>query len=292
MERLLLVMVLMVFIHLIITMNYSIRLAGLRTRRLLMAVSIFNIVYLLASVSSTLQAPLLTSMVEHAIKAGMAQVGTTVPADQLIYQEAYREQMAMLAGRIRLLIMASTVGTFVGAILTPAFVHIFTRAIQLFEEVGSVTHMFMKLAFSFPLAPVKQSKRVLRNSLNSFLFWLRQKLMIPKTLLVANIVVNSIFTVGGVSALYAGALFPDFRSTAMILSGIVTGTAVVIGAIVVEPKVSLITDEAMRGDRGETEVKQLTLYMVITRFLGTLFAQVIFLPVAVFIKLIVQFLAK
>ncbi len=116
--------------------------------------------------------------------------------------------------------------------------------------------------------------------------------MIPKALLVANMLVNSIFTVGGFSALYAGALFPDFRSTAMILSGIVNGAAVVIGALVVEPKVSLLTDEAMRGNRGEAEVKQLTLYMVITRFLGTLLAQVLFLPVSYLIKYIAQLLAR
>lgn len=291
MDRLLLVMALMVFVHLIVTLNYSIRLAGLRTRRLLTAVSIFNVIYLLASVSNTVQAPLLTSIVEHAIKAGRVQAGAAVPVDQLLYQETYREQLALLAGRFRLLIVASTVGTVVGAILTPISVHIFTRAIQLFEEVGSVPRMFIKLAFSFPLPEIKRSKRIFLTSCSSFVFCARQKITIPKPLLAANIVVNSIFTVGGFSALYAGALFPDFRSTAMILSGIVTGAAIVIGALMVEPKASLITDEAMRGDRGEADVKQLTFYMVITRILGTLLAQALFVPIAYVIKYIAQLLA-
>lgn len=77
----------------------------------------------------------------------------------------------------------------------------------------------------------------------------------------------------------------------MILSGIVTGAAIVIGALMVEPKASLITDEAMRGDRGEADVKQLTFYMVITRILGTLLAQALFVPIAYVIKYIAQLLA-
>jgi len=292
MERFVLVMVLTGLIHLVITLNYAVRLAGLRTRRLLTAVSIFNVINLLSSAANTVQAPLLTSVVEHAIKAGMAQAGAAAPGDQVIHQEAYKEQLALLAGRIRLVILASTAGTVAGAFLTPAFVKIFTGAIQLFEEVGSIPRMFVRLVFSFLPARVKRGNLSFLPRFSSLFYWAGRRLLIPRTFLVVNIFVTGLFTTGVLSALYAGALYPDFRSTAAVLSAIVNGIAIAFAALVVEPTASLITDEAMQGRRGEEDVKQMAFYMVITRFLGTIFAHALFLPCAHLIKYVVQQLAR
>lgn len=287
MDRLLLVTVLTVFIHLIITLNYSIRLAGLRTRRLLTALSIFNVIYLFASVSNVIQAPLMTSIVEHAIKAGVTQAGVAVPGKQLIYQDAYREQLALLEGKIRLVILASTVGAVMGAIMVPAAVRIFIRAVRIFEEVGSVPIVIIKLFFSLPWRRAGAAWPRYR----SLTLLAKQNLTIPKKILLANIIITGFYTTGVLSALYAGAMFPDFRSTATSLSVIVNGAAVVIGAIAVEPALSSITDQAQCGARSELDIKQMTFYMVLTRLLGTFFAQVIFLPCAYLIKFFAQLLA-
>jgi len=287
----LVIVILTLVVHLISTLAYSVRVAGVRTRRLLTAFSLYNIIYLLASVSNTIQAPLLTSVMEHGIKAVLMDAGITGSAEQLIYHEAYREQLSLLAGQIRLVIVASTFGTLLGAALIPVFIRIFIRAIRLFEEKGSVAGAFLKLAASF----LQRGERpVRRHSLLSFTSIRKlagKKLSIPINFLLANIVVTGLYTTGVLSALYAGAMFPDFRSTAAMLAAMVNGIATVLGAVVVEPAAASITDEALRGDRDETDVKQMAFYMALTRLAGTILAQALFLPGAYFIKFLAQLLA-
>jgi len=290
MDRYLVVLALTVVLHLISTLAYSARVAGVRTQRLLTAFSLYNVVYLLATFSNNIQAPLLTSIMEHGIKAGAIQAGNLVPAEQLVYHEAYREQLVILAGQIRLVMVAATLGTMVGAVMIPIFVRVFVRAIQLFEKTGSVTWAFLKLPFS----------RLPWRGLHARLFFpfrcgsiktlLIQKIVIPKKFLLINIIVTGLYTSGVLSALYAGAMFPDFRTTAATLATFINGIATILGAIVVEPTASSITDEALRGDRDEWDVKQMAFYLALTRLLGTIFAQVLFLPCAHLIKLIAQML--
>jgi hypothetical protein len=290
MDRLFVVAALTVLIHFLMALNYSIRLAGLRTRRLLTAVSIFNVVFLLASISNTLQAPLLTSIVEHTIKAGVALAGPEVTGDQLYRQDAYQALLTSLSGQLRLIIAAATVGTALGALLSPIFLRGFTRAILIFEETGSIPRMFGKIVLEVPR--LTKTRKLLLPRPALLLFWVRQKLNIPKTFLLTNILVTALFTIAVLSALYAGALFPDFRSTAAVLSAVINGAASVTGALLVEPAASSITDQAMSGDRSEIDVKQAIFYLVLTRFLGTLLAQVIFLPCADLIVFLARLLAK
>jgi len=86
------------------------------------------------------------------------------------------------------------------------------------------------------------------------------------------------------SAIYAGALFPNFRSTAALLSAVVNGVATILSATVVEPTAAAITDQAMQGERGEEDVKQMVMYLALTRILGTALAQLIFVPAAYLVK--------
>ena len=290
MDRFVLVLVLTMFIHLVLTMNYSIRLAGLRTRRLLTALSIFNVINLAASAANTVQAPLLTSLVEHAIMAGALQTGVEA-GNQLLLEQVYMEQLDELAGQLRLAILAATIGALSAALLTPTFINLFTRAIRLFEATGSIPAMFGRLFLSFFRGDEGKSRLFSLPSWRNTMKFTRQKMLIPKKLPVINVLVTGIFTTGVLSSLYAGALHPDFRSTAAVLSVAVNSLAMVVVALAVEPKMSLITDEAMRGDRSETDIKQLIYYMVITRVAGSLLAQAFFLPCAYLIRCMVRVLA-
>jgi hypothetical protein len=76
-----------------------------------------------------------------------------------------------------------------------------------------------------------------------------------------------------------------------LLSAVVNGVATILAATVVEPTAAAITDRALREDRGEEEVKKMVLYLTFTRILGTVFAQLIFLPAAYFIKYVATLLA-
>lgn len=291
MERFLIVITLTVIIHLISTLAYSVRLAGVRTQRLLTAFSLYNIIYLVASFSNNIQTPLLTSIVEHGINAGAMQAGLNVPVEQVVSHAAYQGQLTLLAEQIRLVIAAATLGTLGGAFLVPPFVSIFVKAIRLFEETGSTLRTFINLAISclpWRLRPKRLHFGAYCTLLKQII---RQKIKIPKNFLLANVIVTGFYTTGVLSALYAGAMFPDFRTTATTLSMVVNGFATILGTMVVEPTASSITDEALRGDRDEADVKQMAFYMALTRLAGTVLAQALFLPGAYFIKFIAQLLA-
>lgn len=290
MERLLVVAALTAVIHFINTLAYAVRISGVRTRRLATALSLFNVIFLVASTANTIQAPILASMVELVIKTGQAQTGVRVADAQLINSAVYQALLASLSQNIRLVILAATVGTIIAAALIPAFVNIFNRAIFIFEETGSVPRMLGQIIIS-PRRFMKISGQIYLPGRSTFKIASKRKMAIPKTFLFLNIIVTGVYTTGVLSAIYAGALFPGFRSTATLLSAVVNGVATILAATVVEPTAAAITDQAIRGDRGEEDVKQMVLYLTLTRIVGTVFAQLIFLPSAYLVKYVASLLA-
>lgn len=289
MERLLAVAVLTAIIHLINTLIYAVRISGVRTQRLATAFSLFNVIFLLASTANSIQGFLLASIVEKAIKVAQTEAGTSV-LEQLVYHPAYQAQLSVLEHNIRLVIAAATLGTLIGAALIPVFVNIFTRAIYLFEDTGSVPRMLGMVIFS-PRRVLGLTKEMRLTGKKPFKLALVRRLAIPKTFLILNFFVTGIYTTGVLSALFAGALFPDFRAAAATLSAVVNGIATILSATVVDPTAAAITDQALRGERSEDDVKQMSLYLAITRLLGTGFAQLIFVPAAYFVKYMASLLA-
>lgn len=271
-------------IHLIDTLVYAVRLSGVTTRRLATAYSLFQIISLVASMANLIQAPLLSSVVERAINAGLQ--GSLQP---LVESPFYQHQLQQLCLDIRLVIFSATIGTVLGVLVTPAFNYLFTRVIFLFEEAGSIPRLMITLSSPRLLARTLRKRprylKVLRASLPG------RTRNIPLAFLVANTLVIGIWTTGVLSALYAGALLPDYRSTASLLSGLVNGVATILSAMIVDPTAAMITDQALRGTRDQQDVRQMVYYLCLSRVLGTILAQVLFLPSAYFIREAAQFIA-
>lgn len=286
MTRLLIVAVLTALIHFINTLIYGVRLAGVRTQRLALAISLFNVIFLVASTANTIQAPLLSSLVETAINRGLGMATRPAEVVQLVHSEFYRAQLASLQADIRVVILAATAGTVLGALFIPAFVQLFSRAILLFEEAGSVPRLLGMIFFS-PRRVWGYARRV-RVPREFLRQAARQKLAIPKAFLLLNVAVTGVYTTGVLSALYAGALFPLYRQTATLLAPLVNGVATILAATVVDPTAAMITDQALRGVRSEEDVKLMVMYLAVTRLLGTVLAQVLFVPAAEAIRLVAQ----
>jgi len=60
----------------------------------------------------------------------------------------------------------------------------------------------------------------------------------------------------------------------------VNGAATILAATVVDPTAAMITDQALRGQRPERDVKSTVAFLALTRLLGTLLAQILFVPAA------------
>ena len=261
MSPLVIICILTGIIHMTETAAASLRLAGVRTKQIATSLSFVNATLLITRTSNVIQAPFLGGMVDSTIMHG---------------------NPASLVHVFRLVIFSAFVGNTVGAILTPFFVSVFTKAIIRFEKRGSVPRLLLEMLFP----------RHLKAILARFRLPTRGSLMnlslkgIPQTFLWVNLVLVSIYAIGVISSLYAGALVPEFRITASQLSAIVNGIATILLVTLVDPTCAYITDQAVRGKRKESDVRTMVFYLIGGRVVGTLIiSQLLFLPAAEYIKM-------
>ena len=259
MNALIIVCVLTGVIHFSETLASSMRLAGVRTKQLATSLSFVNTTFLISRMSNMLQAPLLGGMVDYSIMSG---------------------NPGALANNFRIVIFCAFIGNLLGALLIPFFVNIFEEGICIFERVGSIPRLMgesvkprnLKKIFGRFRFPDAGSFRNL--SLKG----------IPATFLWLNLFMVSIYAIGVLSSLYAGAQVPEFRTTASQLSGIVNGIATVLLALMVDPTAAHITDMVIRGKRKENDVRTVVFYIVLGRIMGTLIlSQLFFWPASTYI---------
>lgn len=260
MTPLLIVCILTGIIHLTETAASSLRLAGVRTKQIATSLAFVNATLLVTRTSNMLQAPFLGGMVDHAILVG---------------------NPASLIASFRVVIFAAFIGNLLGAVLTPFFVAVFTPAIGRFEKVGSVPQLILEVFFPRNLKAIFRKFRL--PSQASFRNLSLKD--IPQGFLWTNLVVVSVYAIGVLSSLYAGALIPEFRITASQLSAIVNGIATILLVTLVDPTCAFITDQAVRGKRKEEDVRTMVFYIILGRVVGTLIlSQILFLPAAEYIK--------
>jgi hypothetical protein len=236
------------------------RLAGVRTKQVATSISFVNASLIVSRMSNMLQAPLVGGMVDTAILRG---------------------DISALQYNFRIIIFAAFIGNLVGAILVPFAVFVFTKAIYKFEKIGSLPRVIV-LAFH-PKNIIEIIKGFRLPTLSSF----RGISLagIPKTFLILNVFMVSIYAIGVLSSLFAGAQIPAYRVTATQLSGIVNGIATVLLVLMVDPICAHITDQAVRGKRKEDDVKTMVFYIVMGRVFGTLIlSQLLFLPASGYIR--------
>lgn len=260
MSALVLVCIFTGVIHFFETLASSMRLAGVRTKQVATSLAFVNTAFLISRMSNMLQAPFLGGMVDVAI---------------------LNHDPAGLANKFRLIIFCAFIGNLLGALLIPFFVNLFEEAIYIFERVGSVPRLaveavkprnFKKIISSFRLPDAGSFRNLSFKD-------------IPASFLILNFVMVSIYAIGVLSSLYAGAQVPEFRTTASQLSGIVNGMATILLALMVDPTAAFITDQAVRGKRPENDVRRMVFYVILGRIIGTLvLSQILFWPASEYIK--------
>jgi hypothetical protein len=260
MDPLLVVCILTGIIHFTETAASALRLAGVRTKQIATSLSFVNATLLVTRTSNMLQAPLIGGLVDHAIMQG--------------------DPTVLITG-FRNVIFAAFIGNLLGALCTPFFVAVFTKAIFRFEKVGSVPILILA---AFKPKNFRAILRQFRLPTKASFVNLSLKDM-PKGFLWTNLVVVSVYAIGVLSSLYAGALVPEFRITASQLSAIVNGLATILLVTLVDPTCAYITDQAIRGKRKESDVRAMVFYIILGRVVGTLLlSQLLFLPAAEYIR--------
>jgi len=98
-----------------------------------------------------------------------------------------------------------------------------------------------------------------------------------------NVIAQALLTVGVIASLYAGYLFPEYRVTASQLSAIVNGLATLMLFIMIDPQLSVMTDDVVAGKVSEPVFRRTIVWLSLSRVAGTLLAQLLFLPAALLV---------
>jgi hypothetical protein len=253
--QLLVLLALTFVINLVQTLAYSVRIAGVRTGRIAISISLFNVLVLVSRTANTFQSPVLAKRTEQAVTAGAA------------------------AGSwdFRWLIAGASLATVAGILLTPTFQRLFTRAVAGFAIHRSLPLLVMR---SFSPAGVAALRASLTVPRSPGLAALSRRPRPPVRVLLSNVVATAVWVVGALAPLHAMHLDPALRVTSSNLSAVVNGVATILLTVVVDPYLSLMTDDVVEGRTGEGALRRSVVWFLGTRLAGTVLAQLLLGPAA------------
>jgi hypothetical protein len=252
-------------IHLISTLSYALRIAGVRTGRIAVSLALFNVLVLISRTSNTFQGPLLAKHVERSILGGGA---SGIETD------------------FRWLIMSASLATIVGILLIPTFQRLFTKAIDSFARYRSIPRLLLN---SFSLSGLREIKNaaslpVMKN------FGSLSLHHAPRKILIYNVVATALLTVSVFASLYAGYLRPELRVTANNLSPMVNGLSTILLFVFIDPYLSLLTDDVVAGRATGVYFRKCVILFAVSRLIGTMLAQLLFVPAARIIAVVAELL--
>ena len=240
-------------IHLIGTLAYSVRIAGVRTRKIAVSFALFSILVLVSRTSNMMLSPFLAKRVEKGLQH----------ADSLL-------------GDFRWLLLTAAIATVAGAILIPTFQRVFSRAVLHFQVHRSVPklilHGFFKGGLSYVRvsASLPQAQNIAASRGHG----------VSASMTLMNILATALWTVGVFAALYASVLDPSVRVTSSTLSSIINGGATIMLAVFIDPHMSGMTDDVIEGKVGEAQFRKAVVWLIGSRLVGTLLAQALLVPSA------------
>ena len=249
-------MLLTFVIHLITTLSYSVRLVGTRTGKIFIAASLFNILALSSRVASSAQGPLLANYVEGELVTSSLQMATT---------------------NFRWILFSTTMATVVSIAIMPTFQRSFAKAVEGFDIYRSVPRLMLHGFSKSGIYHLRTSVAV--PSPTRLGNW-RAVRRLPFRLLIVNTLLEAVFIVGAFAALYAGYLEPELRLTAVSLSPLITGIATIVLFVFINPYLSILTDDVLKGDASQLFLTRIVALLVSTRLLGTILAQIMLVPAA------------
>src|SRR5471030_1575590 len=134
-KQLLVICSLTFVIHLIGTLAYSVRIAGVRTRRIAVSLALFSILVLVSRTSNSFLGPFLAKRIELSLAQPLAA--------------------GHVLSDLRWLLLAATLATLAGAVLIPTFQRVFYREVEHFQLHRSVPKLLLHGVFKGGLSYVK-----------------------------------------------------------------------------------------------------------------------------------------
>ena len=254
--QLLVICILTAAINLIGTLAYAARIAGVRTRRIAMSFALFNILVLVSRTSNGFLGPFLAKRIETRLHHGGGEA---------------------LLGDFRMVLLSAAIAVAVGIVLVPSGQRLFARAIGHFQRDRSTTRMILRTATPSGLRTIRESISL---PTAGQLGALAKPRGVGWGVLLANVLAQALITVGVLASLYAGYLNPEFRVTASQLSAVVNGFATILLFALIDPQLSVMTDDVVDGRIPEALFRRTIVWISLSRLVGSLLAQALLLPSA------------
>lgn len=251
-------------IHVVGTLAYAVRIAGVRTRRIAISFSLFNILALVSRTSNSFQGPFLAKRIESRLLGGAAS-------------------SSMLSDFRWLLAMAS-IATVIGAVAVPTFQRLFSAAVRHFQLNRSMPRLVMSVFNARGVSAIASSTRIpSRANLTQL-----GTGGISMPVIGLNVVAMSLWTLGVFASLYAGYLKPELRVTCSNLSSVINGVATILMFVFIDPQVSVMTDDVIEGRISDGRFRRAVTSLLGARLAGTVLAQLLLLPSAIIITRIAE----
>lgn len=249
--QIIIVLLLVMVINIIATFAYPIRLVGVETGKLAVSLAIFNVLNIVSRVAMTFQVPFLVKYIETSSGRDVLNI--------LIY-----------------VFIATAIASAAAGFLTPTFMRIMKRMVNSF----SVKRSFSKIIYNSISATgfhlLKQTIVSPTMDKISSIEWGR----LPYKMLVVNALCNAVLFAGSIASIYAGYLEPSLRMTCFSLAPAITGGASVILTVVVDPYLSLLTDDVIAQKYSYHQFQGSITGMMISRSLGALLSILLLIPAA------------
>jgi hypothetical protein len=250
-------------IHLIGTLAYAARIAGVRTGHIATALTLFNLLILVSRTSNSFQAPFLAKRIETTLSASASP----------------------LLSDFQWILGSAALATVFGALLVPTAQRAFSRAVAILQTHRSLFRLVahgihprrLLMARRYVVIPAIANFRCL--STRGGLSW---------SFLSLNAFAVALWTVGVFAALYAGVLEPAFRVTCSNLSSIINGVATIVMFLLLDPQLSLLTDDVAHRRVGQGTFRAAVASLVGARLAGVILAQFLLLPCALLIAYVAR----
>lgn len=243
-------------IHLIGALAYAARIAGVRTRKIALSFALFNILVLVSRTSNSFLGPFLAKRIENGLATGTG--------DRLLWD-------------LRLVLLSATIATVLGALAVPTVQRWFAGAIEQFHQHRSVPKLFLTA-----LSPKNWGRvtKAIKLPSAGHVKLLSKPSAVSWNVIFMNVMAQALLTVGVIASLYAGYLYPEFRVTASQLSAVVNGLATILLFVLIDPQLSVMTDDVIEGRVSEPDYRRTVVWLSMSRIAGTLLAQILLLPSA------------
>ncbi len=255
-SQLLLICLLTAIINLIGALAYAARIAGIRTGRIALSFALFNLLVLVSRLSNSFLGPFLAKRIEVRLASGGGEA---------------------LADDFRIVLASASLAVLIGILLVPTAQRLFAIAIDWFQENRSTAKLVLRSASPAGLSAVRHSLTL--PSVENIRELTRTR-GVSWGVLAANALAQALLTVGVLASLYAGYLNPEFRVTAAQLSAVVNGFATILLFAVIDPQLSVMTDDVVEGRMDAALFRRSIIWVSLSRLAGTVLAQAIFIPSA------------